>query len=71
MDKSIDNSSIDLGGACLERAIRRMQEQNHAAAVADLRAALRYMQHNGTDPVQAQHLASIIMDAEQHLGLAS
>ncbi len=71
MDRSFDNSPIDLGLACLERAVRRMQEQDHAAAVADLRAALRYMQHNGTDPVQAQHLASIIMDAEQHLGLAS
>jgi predicted negative regulator of RcsB-dependent stress response len=71
MDKSIDNSPIDLGVACLERAIRRMQEQNHAAAVADLRAALRYMQHNGSDPLQAQHLASIITDAEQHLAFAS
>ena len=67
MDRSLDNSPIDLGSACLERAIRRMQEQNHAAAVADLRAALRYMQHSGADPVQAQHLASIIADAELHL----
>ena len=67
MDRSLDNSPIDLSSACLERAIRRMQEQNHAAAVADLRAALRYMQHSGADPLQAQHLASIIADAELHL----
>ena len=71
MDRGLDNAPIDLGLACLERAVRRMQEQDHAAAVADLRAALRYMQHNGTDPVQAQHLAAIIADAEHHLGLAS
>ncbi len=71
MDGSFDNSPIDLGFACLERAIKRMQKQNHAAAVADLRTALRYMQHSGADPVQAQYLASIIADAEQHLGLAS
>lgn len=71
MDRSLNNAPIDLGLACLERAVRRMQEQNHAAAVADLRAALRYMQHNGTDPVQAQHLASIIADAEQQLAFAS
>ncbi len=67
MDRSPDNSPVDLGLACIERAVRRMQEQKHAAAVADLRAALRYMQHSGVDPVQAQHLASIIADAEQHL----
>ncbi len=35
--------------------------------MADLRAELRYMRHAGADPVQAQHLASIIADAEQRL----
>ena len=58
---------IDLGTACLERAVKRLRERNHAEAVANLRAALRYMRRSGADPVQTQHLASIIELAERRL----
>lgn len=65
MNRSVDDLPVDLATLCLERAVRRLRDENHEAAVADLRAALRYMQHGGADPVQVQHLASIIADAEQ------
>ncbi len=67
MDRSVDNLPVDLSVACLERAVRRLQDENREGAMADLRAALRYMRHAGADPAQAQHLASIIADAEQRL----
>jgi hypothetical protein len=55
---------VDLGTARLERALRRLHEQNHTGAMADLRAALRYLRHAGADHIQIRHLIEIIKAAE-------
>ncbi len=55
----------DLGALRLERAVRRLQEQDHEGAMEDLRAALHHMRWAGADPLLIQHLASIIADAER------
>ena len=56
---------LDLGTLRLERAVKRLREQDHEGAMEDLRAALRHMRWAGADPLSIQHLASIIADAER------
>lgn len=56
---------VDLGTAYLERALRRMREDDDAGAVADLRSALRHMLCVGADPAQTKHLAAVIAGAER------
>ena len=56
---------LDLGTLRLERAVKRLQEQDHEGAMEDLRAALRQMRQVGADPRSLQHLAAVIEDAER------
>ncbi len=58
---------LDLGTLRLERAVKRLHEQDHEGAMEDLRAALRHMREAGADPLSVQHLAAVIKAAERKL----
>ncbi len=49
----------------LERAARRLQDQNAAGALVDLRAALQHLQASGGNRLEEQHIASIISVLER------
>ena len=56
---------LDLGVLRLERATIRLQADDLAGALTDLRLALSHMQRAAADPLSVQHLSAIIHDAEQ------
>ncbi len=56
---------LDLGALRLQRAVLRLQQQDRAGALDDLRLALRHMHEAKADPVQARHLAAIIGTIER------
>jgi Tfp pilus assembly protein PilF len=55
---------IDLGTLRLQRAAQRLERQDHAGAMDDLRAALQHMRRAGADPLEVEHLAAIIAATE-------
>ena len=56
---------LDLGTLRLQRAAQRLQRQDHAGAMDDLRAALQHMRLAGADPLEVEHLTTIIAAAER------
>ena len=56
---------LDLREVRLDRAIARVEQQDHDGAMHDLRAALWHMRKAGADPLEVQHLASIIERAQR------
>ncbi len=56
---------LDLGALRLERALKRLREQDRAGALDDLRSALRHAQEAKAVPIQAQHLAAIFGTIER------
>jgi Tfp pilus assembly protein PilF len=56
---------IDLGTLRLQRAAQRLERQDHAGAMNDLRAALQHMRRAGADPREVEHLTAIIAAAER------
>jgi Tfp pilus assembly protein PilF len=56
---------LDLGTLRLQRAAQRLERQDHAGAMDDLRAALQHMRRAGADPLEVEHLTAIIAAAER------
>ena len=56
---------VDLHEVRLSRAVSRVEQQDHDGAIRDLRAALWHMREAGADPLEVQHLASIIERAQR------
>ncbi len=56
---------LDLGTLRLQRAAKRLQQEDHAGAIDDLRAALQHMCRAGADPLEVEHLTAIITAAER------
>ena len=59
---------LDLGVLRLERATKRLQADDLAGALADLKLALSHMQRAAADPRSIQHLSCIINDMERAAG---
>jgi hypothetical protein len=56
---------LDLGTLRLQRAAKRLLQEDHAGAMDDLRAALQHLRRAGADPLEVEHLTSIIAAAER------
>ncbi len=56
---------LDLGTLRLQRAAKRLQRQDHAGAMDDLRAALQHMRRAGANPLEVEHLSAIIAATER------
>ena len=56
---------LNLGTLRLQRAAQRLERQDHAGAIDDLRAALQHMRRAGADPLEVEHLTTIIAAAER------
>ena len=59
---------LDLGVLRPERATKRLQADDLAGALADLKLALSHMQRAAADPLSIQHLSGIINDMERAAG---
>ncbi len=56
---------LNLGALRLERAVKRLRQQDRAGALDDLRAALVHMHGAGEDPIQVRYLEAIIETFER------
>ncbi len=65
MRNKTSSELIDFGTLRLQRAAKRLQQQDHAGAVEDLRAALQHTRGAGADPLEVEHLTSIIAATER------
>ena len=61
MRREAIGSLLDLGTLRLERAVKRLREQDHRGALDDLHVALHYMRKVEADALTVQH---IIAEAE-------
>ena len=68
MRDSTGGELLDLGTIRLRRAVKRLERQDYAGAMDELRAALQHMRRAGAHPLEVEHLASIIADAERKAG---
>ena len=65
MRDDTDGQLIDLSTIRLERALRRLEDQNCSGAVEDLRAALQHMRRSGASVLEVEHLSAMIEAVEQ------
>ena len=65
MRSKIMGRLLDLGTLRLERAVKRLREQDHRGALDDLYGALHHMHKAGADAPTVQHLTAIIAEAER------
>ena len=55
---------FNLGTLRLERAVKRLREQDHRRTLDNLHVALHHMHKGGADALKVQHLTAIIAEAE-------